>query len=173
MRVEPPLRARFAIIPCSKEKAWDADRPGGAAIGPQPARLAYRSPLFAAALAWAGAHAERVVIFSALHGLVEQDAEIPGAYDVTFSRPDDPVISSERVRAQAEALGLAADASLVCALPDDYAERLADALAVPPASLANLLRGVPLPDLDAMTAICLQAARGNSVRFAGTPAALG
>jgi len=167
-------RVDVAIIPCSKEKAWDAGAVPGPAIGPQPARLAYRSPLFAAALAWARDAGERVLIFSALHGLVDQDAPIPGPYDVTFSRPDDPVVAPEVVRAQARALGLLDGATLRCALPDDYAARLAAALAIPDHALDNMLRGVPLTDLATMTERCLAVrAGGKSERFAGPPLALG
>lgn len=146
-------RAPFAVIPCSKEKAWD--EPG--VVGPRPARLAYRSPLFAAALAWAERRAERVVIFSALHGLLAADDIVPGPYDVTFSRPDDPVVSRERVAEQAVALGIAglgADAALPrvlpCALPDDYAARLRDALGEGGPRLDNALAQIPLHDLEAM-----------------------
>ena len=176
MRVSPVEGVSVAVIPCSKEKAWDAERPGGAARGPQPARLAYRSALFAAALAWAQASAERVLIFSALHGLVDQDALIPGPYDVTFSRPNDPVIQVDAVRDQARTLGLFAEPRpvLLCALPDDYASRLSAALAMPGERLGNLLHGVPLTDLDAMTAICLDArVVAESGRFAGTRPAMG
>ncbi|MCB9739228.1 MAG: hypothetical protein H6747_08165 [Deltaproteobacteria bacterium] len=142
-------RAPFAVIPCSKEKAWDA--PG--VVGPRPARLAYRSPLFAAALAWAERRAERVLIFSALHGLLAADDVVPGPYDVTFSRPDDPVVSREHVAAQAVALGIAAlgpDAAVLCALPDDYAARLADALGEGGPRLDNALAEIPLHHLAAM-----------------------
>ncbi len=147
-------RAPFAVIPCSKEKAWDL--PGE--IGPRPARAAYRSPLFLAALDWADAHAEQVLIFSALHGLLRADVDVvPGPYDVTFSRPDDPVVSPERVSEQATALGLANLPQLLVALPDDYAARLADALGDDGPPLANLLEGVPLHDLDAMRVRCASA----------------
>jgi hypothetical protein len=140
-------RAPFAVIPCAREKAWD----DGTTRGPVAARDAYRGPLFAAALAWAEARADQVLILSALHGLLPAEAPVPGPYDVTFSRAGDPCVSEATLAAQARALGLAGcQRPLPCALPDDYAARLASALGPAAPPLDNLLAGLALDDLEAM-----------------------
>ena len=147
-------RFDFAIIPCSLEKAWD--RPG--VQGPLPARLAYRSPLFVAAQRLAAARAAQTLILSALHGLMDDEQSVPGPYDVTFTRPTDPVVQAATLRRQAEALGLLRPgATALHILPDDYAARLVEAIG--PAALAspNLLRGVALADLETMHQRCLAA----------------
>lgn len=136
----------FAVIPCSREKAWDDPR----VVGPQPARRAYCSPLFVAALAFAERRAERVIILSALHGLLEAGALVPGPYDVTFSRAGDPVVGDATLAAQAHELGLDGVDTLLCALPDDYAERLLAAIGAAAPRLDNRLAGIPLDDLEAM-----------------------
>ncbi len=140
------LKAAIAIIPCSREKAWD----DVAITGPQPARLAYRSPLFMAALRWADAVAERTLILSALHGLVDADDLIAERYDVTFSRPGDPVVSTQTLYRQARDFGLFAHENVICALPDDYVERLTVAFAGTRTRCTNVLAGIDLADLAAM-----------------------
>ncbi len=150
-------RFDFAIIPCSLEKAWDL--PG--VHGPRAARLAYRSPLFVAAQRLAAARAEQTLILSALHGLMADEHLVPGPYDVTFSRPEDPVVQPATLRRQAEALGLLRpSARALYVLPDDYAARFVEAIGEGAASSPNLLRGIALADLAAMRQCCIEALEG-------------
>jgi len=89
----------LAIIPCSKEKIWD-DAPQ---LGAVAAREAYCSPLYRLCLQHAEQHADRYVILSAKYGFLAPSDPIPGTYDVTFSRPDDPVVTDAVLRQQASA----------------------------------------------------------------------
>ncbi|MCO4761687.1 MAG: hypothetical protein KC502_09300 [Myxococcales bacterium] len=134
-----------AIVPCSREKAWHT----APDLGPLPARLAYTSPLHHAAVAYAQHHADEWLVLSALHGLLRPDDEVPGDYDVTFSREDDPVISPQRLSEQARDLGLQAADQIVILCPDDYADRLATAMGQP--ANRRPLAGIALDRLDLMT----------------------
>ncbi len=137
---------RVAVLPCSKEKRWDVEPDAG----PVAAARAYVSPLHLAAQAYAARHADAWVVLSALHGFLRPDDLVPAAYDVTFSRPGDPVISAERLAQQAQELGLTGVELLLIACPDDYADRVRAAVGEVPVALP--LAGIPLDDLAGMTA---------------------
>lgn len=132
-----PLR-RAAIVPCSKEKAWDLDPARGAV----PAGEAYVSDFHRLTRRYAEAHAGRVLILSAKHGLLDLDDLVPGPYDVTFSRPGDPVVSRETLAAQARAKGLEGYEELWVVCPDDYLREVELAVAGSPVRVVAPLRGM-------------------------------
>jgi len=110
-------RTRIAIIPCSKEKIWDQEPDRGAT----PARLAYTSSLHLLCQAYAEKYADGWIILSAKYGLLAPEDPIPATYDITFSRPEDPVISMGDLSLQAERIN--AD-ELLLLLPPDYETRV-------------------------------------------------
>ena len=140
---------KVAVIPCSKEKIWD----DGGWRGPAEASAAYTSPLHRAARSYGDAWADEVLILSAKYGLLRLSDTLPGPYDVTFSRPDDPVISSAELGRQAARLRDASELLIAC--PDDYSERLLAAIGPTQAKIHQPLLGTPLSDLAQMTAILL------------------
>tara|TARA_B100001094_G_C17780150_1_gene599306 strand:+ start:195 stop:629 length:435 start_codon:yes stop_codon:yes gene_type:complete len=137
---------KIAVIPCSKEKIWD----GGAYTGAATAAIAYTSPLHRAARDYATRVADVTMILSAKYGLLHLHDLIEGPYDVTFSRSDDPVIEPDRLARQVQALRVAS--SLIIACPDDYAQRLLQALGDAHVVIERPLSGYSLADLQGMTA---------------------
>lgn len=146
----PPRVA--VVIPCSKEKAWDA----WPSLGAVPAAQAYTSPLHRAcqgrAVALARAQGWPWFILSALHGLLRPDDRVPESYDVTFSRPDDPVIDDAALAAQLATLGLTSLDRWLVFCPDDYATRLQQAAALAGAAsrVVPVFAGIDLHALDVM-----------------------
>ena len=139
-------RRTVVIIPCSKEKCWQT----APHLGAVRARDAYTSPLHKSAQRFAAANPGQWLILSALHGLLAPDDTIPGPYDVTFSRPDDPVISAVELAAQARRLRLAAADELILLCPDDYCDHLRAAIGPTSARVQLPLAGVALSDLARM-----------------------
>ena len=155
----------MVVIPCSKEKRWheppssaaaqpprsmDKSASAAAALGPLPACEAYTSPLHLAAQRYARATGRPWFILSALHGLLRPDDELPGDYDVTFSRPADPVIAMDVLAKQALRLGLTQASEVVSLCPADYNDRLRAALGR--TDLVCPLDHIPLRELGAMAA---------------------
>ena len=108
----------IAIIPCSKEKIWDIE-PHQKAV---PANKAYRSAFHRYAAAYANKHCDHTLIFSAKYGLMEPEFLIEETYDVTFSRKNDPYISMDTIRKQAQKYAQVSSITILC--PQDYAIRL-------------------------------------------------
>lgn len=131
-------RRRAAIIPCSKEKAWDLDPARGAV----PAGEAYVSDFHRLTRRFAETRAERVLILSAKYGLLDLDDLVPSSYDVTFSRPGDPVVSRETLAAQARAKGLERYDELWVVCPDDYLREIERAVEGLGVSVVAPLRGL-------------------------------
>ena len=113
-------RTRIAIIPCSKEKIWDLEPDRGAT----PAKFAYTSSLHLLCQEYAEKYADGWIILSAKYGFLSPEDSIPATYDITFSRPEDPVISVDDLSSQAE--GINAD-ELLLLLPPDYETRVRSA----------------------------------------------
>ena len=126
----------IGIIPCSKEKIWDIE-PN---VGPVQAKRAYRSAFHRYAAAYAQKYCDHTLIFSAKYGLMEPDFLIEGTYDVTFSREEDPCISLDLIRKQAEKY---ADATVITVLcPQSYAIRIEQAFSSLPPKAHFPLRGI-------------------------------
>lgn len=146
-------RGRVAVVPCSREKAWDDD-PGR---GPTCAADAYTSPLHHLCRRFAEARVGgRYLVLSALYGLLAPDDIVAETYDVTFDRPDDPVVSAATLTRQLSALD--ADA-LILLLPREYADRLKQAGARLPLRFEEPL-GPAADDLEAMAEWLRQACPG-------------
>lgn len=113
MPVTETHRPTFLVIPCGADKA-DA---------PAPAAELYVGSMFRMALAAAETEAAEigatVLIFSALHGLVELDTVL-APYDVKMGDPGS--VTVEQVAEQAQALGLTweARADVYALLPKAY-----------------------------------------------------
>ncbi len=144
--IEPPaISPTVVVLPCSKEKRWLVEPERGAVV----ASAAYISPLHLAAQAYAQSSGNDWLILSALHGLLRPDDLVPSDYDVTFSRPDDPVISTDDLAAQVHRRGFDAAQQVISLCPDDYTERLRAAFGAIPVNAP--LAGIALHDLAAMT----------------------
>ncbi len=126
----------IGLIPCSKEKIWDIHPE----IGAVPASRAYRSAFHLLARDYALKHADSHLIISAKYGLMDPGMIIPGSYDVTFSRPEDPFVNSEKLHAQAKALCPFDRLIVLC--PRDYADRVDAAFSGLGVELVHPLRGV-------------------------------
>ena len=112
--VEPaaPARPDVVVIPCGGAKL---DRPA-------PAGQLYTGSYHAACRRTADAlQPARVLILSALHGLVELDAEL-APYDVRMGQPGS--VTAEQLAEQAERLGVAGARSVVALAGQSYAEPL-------------------------------------------------
>jgi hypothetical protein len=102
------------IIPCSATKLGEA----------APARDLYTSVYFRQALAAAESQADRVLILSAKHGLLELD-EVVAPYELRMGDPGS--VGAETLAAQAVALGLDG-ADIYGMLPSSYFQPLWEAL---------------------------------------------
>ena len=107
----------LAIIPCSREKIWDAEPQRGAVT----AGAAYTSPLHLRCQEYAKRHADGWMVLSAKYGFLAPGDPVPGSYDVTFSRPDDPVVSDRVLANQAQAINAQ---ELLLLLPPEYEARV-------------------------------------------------
>ena len=126
---------QLAIVPCSKQKIWDI----APELGAVPAAQAYRSGFHRLAAAYAQQLTPHWLIFSAKYGLLLPEDLIPATYDVTFSRPCDPVVSMRKLRQQAADY---ADARQIVSLcPRLYGEKIEQAFAGR-AYVVHPLRGV-------------------------------
>lgn len=130
------LHRSLGIIPCSKEKIWDQNPQLQGVL----AKDAYRSAFHRYARLYAEKHCDAHIIFSAKYGLIEPDAIIEGPYDVTFSRPEDPCISEEELRRQAQQYACYEAIVIIC--PMAYARILELAFAQSSAQLLYPLRNV-------------------------------
>src|SRR5690348_17309313 len=112
-------RPNWWIVPCGAEKA-DA---------PTAARDLYQGSMFRQAFATATAQADgpadRVLILSALHGLVDPD-QVLAPYDLRMG--DAGSVDAATIAAQAEAFGIAAGHNVTALLPSAYFARLDEAL---------------------------------------------
>ena len=126
----------IGIIPCSKEKIWDIEPKRGSV----PANQAYRSAFHRYAAAYAQKHCDRTLILSAKYGLMEPDFLIEGTYDITFSRKEDPYISLDMIRKQAEEYINATVITVLC--PQSYAIRIEQAFSSLPPKTHFPLRGI-------------------------------
>ena len=126
----------LGIVPCSKEKIWD--------IHPQkqsvPASKAYRSAFHAYARKYARHHCHQYVILSAKYGIMEPDFLIHESYDVTFSRPQDPYVSTALLAKQARRYHSMERVLVLC--PQLYAQRIEAAFEGLRATLIFPLRGI-------------------------------
>lgn len=111
----------LGIIPCSKEKIWDIE-PKREAV---PAKHAYRSAFHHYARLYTQKYCTHHIIFSAKYGLMEPDFLIEGPYDITFSRPEDPCISTEDLIQQAKKYGGYSSIMILC--PRAYAHKITPA----------------------------------------------
>ncbi len=114
---------RLGIIPCTKEKIWDLQPDAG----PVEAHRAYRGFLFHLTRSYSESFLDDWVVFSALHGFLKPNETIPEAYDITFNRPEDPVILVPELRAQVQAKGLDTYDTAVILCPEAYASRVESA----------------------------------------------
>lgn len=109
----------FLVVPCGGEKLSRA----------APARDLYVGQMFRNTLGAALAEAEgtdaEILVLSALHGLVRLD-QVLEPYDVRMG--DAGSVTAERLRAQAEALGIDWTATVYGLLPSAYLDALDAAL---------------------------------------------
>ncbi len=84
----------LVVVPCGRSKIWDTqpDR------GPTGAADAYIGTLFNLNRTYAERFGDAWVVLSAKYGFVEPEFEIPGPYDVTFSRTQSRSIATEALR---------------------------------------------------------------------------
>lgn len=110
----------IVFIPCTKDKIWDK-YPHLKNI---EAVRAYNGKEFKLALKIAKKLANRIIIFSAKYGFMDLNEKIPDYYDVTFSRSNDPYISEEELKSQAQDKNLFSyhSAYVLCAKP--YVKRI-------------------------------------------------
>jgi len=114
---------RLGIVPCSKEKIWDLQPVAGAV----PASRAYRSRFHQLAVAYVRSLTSDWLILSAKYGLLAPNQLIPGPYDISFTRPQDPTVSMSLLRQQAAAF--ARFGQVICVCPRLYGEKIEQAFA--------------------------------------------
>jgi len=92
----------LVIVPCGKSKIWDKhpDR------GPISASDAYTSALFKLNRCYARRFGDAWVVLSAKYGLVKPEFEIPGPYEVAFTKPRTRPIEIEALCQQVDDLRL-------------------------------------------------------------------
>ena len=132
----------LAIIPCSKEKIWDVHPQAG----PTPAGAVYISPFHEVTRRYAEQFADRWVILSALHGFLEAEDLVPEAYDVTFDRPEDPVIGQGALMKQVEDKHLMRADRVIVVCGDSYTTRVVAAFEGYAGELVTPLAGLEVPD---------------------------
>lgn len=93
----------LVIVPCGKQKIWDAEPH----YGPSRAADAYTGTLFTLNCAYAENFGNAWVVLSARYGFIEPDFWIPGPYDVTFNQKSTGSMGSEALQRQVEDLQLA------------------------------------------------------------------
>ena len=86
------------------------------------AKQAYRSAFHHYARLYAQKYCTHHIIFSAKYGLMEPDFLIEGPYDVTFSRPEDPCISTDEIILQAKRYDRFSSIMILC--PRAYADQI-------------------------------------------------
>lgn len=126
----------IGIIPCSKEKIWDIEPLRGSVRADQ----AYRSAFHRYAAKYAQRHCTHTLIFSAKYGLMEPNFIIEGSYDITFSRKEDPCITLQTLKAQAELYTAATSIIVLC--PHAYAQKIETIFAPLPPDVQSPLRGI-------------------------------
>jgi hypothetical protein len=89
-------RSTLGIIPCTKEKIWDIFPDMGSVL----AENVYINPFHSLARTYIDFFTNHCVIFSAKYGFLRPHDLVPGFYDVTFDRPNDPYISVEMLKKQ-------------------------------------------------------------------------
>lgn len=109
------------IIPCSKEKYWDEHPDAGAVF----AKDAYTSGYYKLCRKYAEEQVGDYVILSAKYGFLAPHDKIEGTYDVTFSRPDDPVVTDVRLIEQSAHWQVT---ELLLLLPHRYEARVRSAM---------------------------------------------
>ena len=125
----------LGVIPCSKEKIWDICPD----VGPTLAKKAYRSAFHHLAREYILPRVARWVIFSAKYGFLEPDDTIPSAYDVTFSRAEDPCIALPDLIVQSRKfLPLR---QIICVCPSMYGNKV-DAVFLGRCPVLHPLKGV-------------------------------
>ncbi|MEC7986140.1 MAG: hypothetical protein VX278_13330 [Myxococcota bacterium] len=111
----------LGIIPCSKEKIWDTEPHRKTVL----AKEAYRSAFHRYARCYAQRHCAQHIILSAKYGFMKPDFPIQEPYDISFSRPKDPVISVDTLQQQAADYRSFSAILVLC--PKAYAEKIAQA----------------------------------------------
>jgi hypothetical protein len=114
----------LGIVPCGKEKIWDR----APNCGTVPARDAYTGTFHRLARAYTERFADQWMVLSAKHGFLAPDDLVPGPYDVTFNRPNDPrCITTERLREQVRQKRLDRFACVIVICGDKYVQRIREA----------------------------------------------
>lgn len=128
----PTTRPTWYVIPCGADKA----------AAPAPAAHLYTGGMFRMALAAAEAEAAetdgRVLILSALHGLVDP-ADVVAPYDVKMGDPGS--VTVDTLAAQAAALGITWGADVYAFLPNAYFAQLDQALRADDVYAAQVYEG--------------------------------
>lgn len=115
------MNGHLAIIPCTKSKIWDFLPQ----IGEVPATCAYTGPEFVLSKQLMTC-ADRIIIFSAKYGFLDPWERIPETYDITFSRADDQVISTDTLKQQASNKGLVNFKYVTTTCNQHYQKRIID-----------------------------------------------
>ena len=92
----------LVIVPCGQAKIWDRR----AEIGPVPARDVFIGPPFKVNRRYAEHFAKSWVILSAKYGTISPDYDIPGPYNVTFSKKATQPVSVQLLQKQITTQGL-------------------------------------------------------------------
>jgi hypothetical protein len=97
------------IVPCGKSKIWDTQPD----VGPTPAAEAYTGAPYKLNRQYAERFSDRWVVLSAKYGFIEPDFEIPGPYEVAFTKKQTGPTGIETLRQQVKALRLHEHAPVV------------------------------------------------------------
>jgi hypothetical protein len=118
-------RGILVIVPCGKGKIWDS-RPSA---GPTAARDAYTGAPFSVNRDFAEKFGEAWVILSAKYGFIEPEFQIPGPYNVTFSRKKTGPrpISTDQLREQVRRRHLDHYATVIGLGGKEYRDAIEDA----------------------------------------------
>ncbi len=86
----------LVIVPCGHAKVWKKEP----RHGPAKARNAYIGAPFKVNKAFAEKFADRWIVLSAKHGLIDPDFTIPENYNVTFKKPSTHPIGTDALTKQ-------------------------------------------------------------------------
>ncbi|MDI9640496.1 hypothetical protein QM565_32885 [Geitlerinema splendidum] len=114
------VKKRIVFISCTKNKIWNIC-PNLKSV---EAGSAYLGPDFVLSNHIAQKLGGRIIIFSAKYGFLNPNDEIPGYYDVTFSRKNDPYISMEVLETQAMQMKLLHYKEIYILCSEPYHQRI-------------------------------------------------
>lgn len=139
------VKKRIIFISCTKNKIWNIC-PNLKSV---EAGSAYLGPDFVLSTHISQKLGGRIIIFSAKYGFLNPNDEIPGYYDVTFSRQNDPYISMEVLRNQAMQMELLHYKEVYILCSEPYHQRIKNIYAEFPVKFYN-----PILDFYTLKDVC-------------------